>query len=140
MVKEFVDYFRSIANSHPMISSFKYEDYYEIEKTGEDNYPLLLLEDNTETIRFGMEKSYSLAFYIIELPSEDMLDYLDLKTKIEKIADEIVSRIMLSQNFTEVTATAAFYKDFMQDKTVAIRVEIEFIFDNQINICLAPWT
>lgn len=142
MITNIHDTFKTLADSHKMISSFRYNDKFAIEKTGQSLYPQLFLEDDP-TIDYDLAiKTFSFTYYLIELPKEDQSDYLQLQEKLESINDAFVVKFVNEyRNIIEkaYTINAIFLKEWNGDQTVALRVEITFDTILDKNNCLDVW-
>lgn len=141
MIKEINKLFKDIATSHLMINQFESGDTFNIQK--KDNiYPQLFLEDDSDSITYIKNyKSYSVAFYIFELPKEDLRDYLELKHKIELINSDIIQQLFSipSDIFHEISnVESLFLKEYSNDSVVAIRTQITFKVLNLNNLCESP--
>jgi len=141
MIKEINKLFKDIATSHLMINSFESGDNFDIQK--KDNiYPQLFLEDDSDTINYIKNyKSYSVAFYIFELPKESGFDYLELKHKIELINSDIIQQLfsLPSDIFYEISnVDSIFLKEWSNDSVVAIRTQLTFKVLNLNNLCESP--
>lgn len=143
MIKNIHNMLKELALSHKMIKSFEYNDSFEIQKTGEDLYPLFFVEDNSDTITYekGL-KNYNLTYYIIELPNESYEDYLELKNKIEIINDDILQYLILkdSDDYNSISnINSIFIKQWMSDSSITIRTELTFQILNNKNLCDSPF-
>jgi len=142
MIKNISKLFNDLATSHLIINSFKTGDYFEIQKNGSDIYPMLFLENDSDTIIYlKNQKKYSVSFYIFEIPREDGSDYLELKNKIETINSEIIQQLYFidSPDFHEIeNVDSIFLKEFSNDSVVGIRTQLTFTILNFNNICESP--
>ena len=144
MIKEIDNLFRQIATSHLIINSFKTGDLFELQKTGSDFYPMLFLENDSDTISYNSnmtDKSYSITYYVFEIPKDSYEDYLELKHKIELINNDIVNQLYLisSDLFHSINnINSIFLKEYSNDKVVGIRTELTFNILNNINLCNQP--
>ncbi len=144
MTIEIENLFERLARQHSMINSFKKGDNFEIQKTGEDQYPQMFFEDNSDQIILESEgsRNHSFTIYICELPNEAGTDYWLLKDKIFQIAEDFKVKLDLEdyEEFEEVTNwNMIVLKEWMGDKVVAVRIEITFKILIDSNNCENPW-
>lgn len=140
MIKEINKILNDLANNHPMINSYEVGDNFDMQKTGESIYPMLFFEDNTFNINYLKGyKTFNLTYYIVEQPMESGEDYIELMNKIEIINDNILQYLQLDNvdlvyEFSNINSIPL--KEWMGDKTCAIRTEITFNVLREINNCL----
>lgn len=138
MIKELENYIEQVALNNQMIASFKKGDQFEIERNGDDKYPLFFLEDSYDISYIDGSKEITLTYYIAELPAQDYFDKSELLNKIEIINDNILQWLKLKKNnvYESITNTKSITdSQWMSDDTVVIITDITFRFKRNMNNC-----
>lgn len=145
MIQQIFNGFQALALSHLMVKSFEYGDSFQIQKTGETQYPNVFLEYPFSigyTPRVG-SKTVTFAFYVTEIPLEGYSDDIALLNKVEEINDNILQRMDLKTFswFQEVVSISSITLDeWMGDNCVSIRTEITLRVDRRGNDCENPFS